>query len=122
MRVASDLTNNKTFYTDSNGMEEQKRIINFRPTWPVVTDEYAASNYYPVNSHITIRDVVSKRRMTVMVDRSEGGTVLEEGCIELMLHRRTIFDDERGVFEALNETDADGKGMRQYIRHYIVFG
>jgi hypothetical protein len=25
--------NNQTFYTDSNGLEMQKRILNFRPTW-----------------------------------------------------------------------------------------
>jgi len=122
MQVASDLTNNRTFFTDSNGLEEQKRIINFRPTWPFVTDEFASSNYYPVNSHVTIKDITSARRLTVMVDRSEGGTSLQEGCIELMVHRRTVYDDERGVFEPMNETDADGKGMRQYIRHFIVFG
>lgn len=122
MQVASDITNNKTFYTDSNGMENQKRIINFRPTWPFVTDEFASSNYYPVNSHVTIKDITNQRRMSVLVDRAEGGTVLTEGCIELMLHRRLIYDDERGVWEPLNETDSDGKGMRQYIRHYVVFG
>ena len=25
--------NNKTFWTDSNGLEMQKRILNYRPTW-----------------------------------------------------------------------------------------
>lgn len=25
--------NNKTFYTDSNGLEMQKRVLNYRPTW-----------------------------------------------------------------------------------------
>jgi hypothetical protein len=122
MRIESNIDNNYTFYTDSNGMEEQKRIINYRPTWPFVTDEIASSNYYPVNSHITIKDINNQHRLTVLVDRSEGGSVLKEGCIELMLHRRTVHDDERGVFEPLNETEADGKGLRQIIRHYIVFG
>ena len=28
-----DIDNNGTFYTDSNGMEMQKRVRNFRPTW-----------------------------------------------------------------------------------------
>ena len=27
--------NDKTFYTDSNGLEMQKRILNYRPTWNI---------------------------------------------------------------------------------------
>jgi hypothetical protein len=44
------------FYTDSNGLEMQERVINYRPTWDLSTDEYASSNYYPVNSAIAIVD------------------------------------------------------------------
>ena len=39
-----------------------------------------------------------------------------------MLHRRLLKDDSRGVNEALNETDTDGEGLRQRVRHYVVFG
>jgi len=39
-----------------------------------------------------------------------------------MIHRRLLVDDGRGVDEALNETDADKQGLRQTVRHYIVFG
>jgi hypothetical protein len=31
--------NDSTFYTDSNGLEMQKRILNYRPDWTLVTDE-----------------------------------------------------------------------------------
>lgn len=30
-----NFTNNKTFYTDSNGLEMQERILNYRPTWDI---------------------------------------------------------------------------------------
>lgn len=30
---ADGFENNGTFYTDSNGLELQKRILNYRPTW-----------------------------------------------------------------------------------------
>jgi lysosomal alpha-mannosidase len=43
--------------------------------------------------------------MTVLNDRSQGGSVVQEGRIELMQNRRLFFDDDRGVDEALNETD-----------------
>ena len=37
-------------------------------------------------------------------DRSQGGTSLANGEIELMIQRRTLYDDNRGVGQALNET------------------
>jgi hypothetical protein len=39
-----------------------------------------------------------------------------------MIHRRLLADDGRGVEEPLNETDADKQGLRQLVRHYVVFG
>lgn len=43
--------------------------------------------------------------MTVMNDRSQGGSVVEKGRIELMQNRRLHGDDNRGVDENLNEID-----------------
>jgi hypothetical protein len=37
---------------------------------------------------------------------------LHEGEVELLIHRRLLADDARGVAEPLNELDPDGKGMR----------
>lgn len=51
-----DIDNKDTFYTDSNGLEMQKRVLNFRPTFNISTDEKTTSNYYPVNSAIAIVD------------------------------------------------------------------
>ncbi len=38
-----------------------------------------------------------------------------------MIHRRLVNDDARGVDEALNEKDWDGKGMRQWVTHTLLF-
>ncbi len=51
-----EIDNNNTFYTDSNGLEMQKRVLNYRPTWNFSTFEEASGNYFPVNSAIAIVD------------------------------------------------------------------
>jgi hypothetical protein len=38
-------------------------------------------------------------RMTVMPDRSQGGTSKWEGMIELMINRNEYFEDMRGITE-----------------------
>lgn len=58
-------------------MVKRKRIVT----------EGAAPNYYPVTSAIYINDKDSNYRMTVMVDRAEGGTSIRNGEIELMIQR-----------------------------------
>lgn len=93
--LAHSVSNNKTFYTDSNGLEELKRVVDFRPTWNYSVNEPISGNYYPINSHITLSD--SSSYLSVIVDRSEGGTACKDGFIELMIHRRTLRDDSRGV-------------------------
>ena len=35
--------NNQTFYTDSNGLDMLKRVLNFRPTWDIQSN-YNDSN------------------------------------------------------------------------------
>ena len=49
--------------------------------------------------------------MTVMNDRAQGGSSIENGSIELMQNRRLLFDDDRGLEEPLNETQANGLGI-----------
>lgn len=106
-----DIDNNEIFYTDSNALEMQQRKLNSRPTWTLSTDEPISANYYPINSAIAIEDTVKNLQMTVMNDRSQGGSVIEEGRIELMHHRRLFHDDWRGVDEPLNERDSLNKGI-----------
>ena len=62
----------------------QKRVLDKRPTWDFSTYEHASGNYYPINSAISIIDETKKIQMTIMNERSQGGSVLEKGRIELM--------------------------------------
>jgi lysosomal alpha-mannosidase len=97
-------------------------VLDYRPTWAYQVNEPTSGNYYPINSHIKIQDSTTNKTLTVVTDRSQGGTVMRPGEIEIMIHRRLLADDGRGVEEPLNETDADKQGLRQLVRHYVVFG
>lgn len=60
-------------------------------------------------------------QLTVSNDRSQGGSVLNKGTIELMQNRRLYKDDNRGVGEALNETDAFGNGIVTHCTYNVQF-
>ncbi|RUS76959.1 hypothetical protein EGW08_015279 [Elysia chlorotica] len=112
--------NKGVFYTDSNGREILQRKINYRPTWEADIDEPVAGNYFPVDSLISIKSGDSKYQFTVLVDRAEGGSSLNDGDVELMLHRRLLVDDSFGVGQALNEPGLDGKGLVVRGSHYVL--
>mmetsp|Transcript_35433 Transcript_35433/g.82180 ORF Transcript_35433/g.82180 Transcript_35433/m.82180 type:complete len:513 (-) Transcript_35433:227-1765(-) len=108
-RYISKISSNATFYTDSNGRDFIQRKLNYRPTWNLTQFQPVSGNYYPVNAAIFLEDF--KSSLSVLTDRSQGGTSLKDGVIELMVQRRTNTDDSRGVGEPLDETD---EGMTPY--------
>ena len=83
---SSTIKNKQTFYTDSNGLGMQERILNYQPSYDMTSfyNLNSTANYYPVVSAIAIRDTESKTQMTIMNDRAQGGSSLAEGRIELM--------------------------------------
>jgi hypothetical protein len=103
------IRNNKEFYTDSNGLSMQKRVLNHRPDFNITAyrDLFNAQNYYPVTSAILIQD--NLRRMTVSTQRTHGAASLVEGSVELMLHRMTSHFDGKGMGEPLRDINRDGK-------------
>ena len=106
-RFDTDIKSNSLFYTDANGREIKERKRNYRPTWKLDVTEPVAGNYYPINSRVYIKD--SESQMTILTDRSLGGSSLKDGSVEIMLHRRILRSD--GGREALNETGVSGKGL-----------
>jgi len=105
------------YYTDANGREVLERKRDFRPTWNYTVVETVSGNYYPINSRIWIKD--ANRQLTVLTDRSEGGGSIQDGSMEVMVHRRTLYDDALGVGEPLNET-AYGEGLVVRGKHYLI--
>jgi hypothetical protein len=48
----------------------------------------AVGSYYPVNAAAYLKDANSQ--LTVLVDRSEAGASINDGSVELMVHRRLL--------------------------------
>ena len=116
---ATDIKNNGDFYTDANGRQNVKRTRNFRETWTYEVTEPVSGNYYPINSHIFLRDATSQ--LTVVTDRAQGGGSLKDGELEIMVHRRLFHDDAFGVDEPLDETQFGiAKGLVARGTHYLV--
>lgn len=99
------------FWTDANGREMQPRVQNFRPTWTLNNTEPVASNFYPVTTALFTQAATGAARLTIVTDRSVAGTSLGQGELAVMPHRRTLYDDSRGVGEPLNETAFGGVGL-----------
>ncbi|KAG5394876.1 hypothetical protein IGI04_024839 [Brassica rapa subsp. trilocularis] len=119
-KLTTTMKTNGTFYTDSNGRDFIKRVRDFRTDWDLQVYQPVAGNYYPINLGIYMQDKTSE--LSVLVDRAVGGSSLEDGQIELMLHRRMLHDDIRGVGEILNETVClpDGcKGLTIRGKFYV---
>lgn len=121
----STIENNSVFYTDSNGLDMQKRTFGRQPTFDITPDKYDVipSSYYPVNAAIYVQDQTT--RMTVLTDRSEGGTSRGNGQIETMMHRRTVLDsrgadDQKGVGEPLNELGPDREGLKIRPLYHVL--
>jgi len=54
--IADDFNSSNTFWTDSNGLEMQERILNYRESFQYTGQNNVSGNYYPVTSGIAIRN------------------------------------------------------------------
>lgn len=96
-----------TWYTDSNGLEFVTRVRNHRDTWDLKLhddQEVVAANYFPITTGAYMRD--SKYQLNIVTDRAQGVASLKDGEMEVMVHRRLLMDDQKGVSEHLNETES----------------
>ena len=117
---ASELDSGANWHSDANAREMIARRRNYRATWQLNCTQAIACNYVPVNTAMYLEDDAA--RLTLVTDRSNGGSSMASGELELMIHRRLLFDDARGVGEALNETGITGNGLIIRARHMFHVG
>jgi lysosomal alpha-mannosidase len=66
-----------------------------------------------------LNDLDDSLQLSILTDRSQGATSLENNKLEIMVHRKTLKDDKKGVSEALNEK-AFGYGLVARGKHHIT--
>lgn len=89
-KYSSYLISGDEFYTDSNGREMLKRKRNYRPTWNLKLHEPISGNYYPVTTKISLKDKIKPIKFSIFTDRSQGGTSMKNGELELMVNKKQI--------------------------------
>lgn len=84
-----------SLFTDNNGLEMHQRIIDRNNSEPV------ASNFYPMVYSSYVRN--KNEQVSFICNRTLGVGMVTKGKVEIMIHRRTSFDDGRGVGESLQD-------------------
>jgi hypothetical protein len=123
-RMYDGFNSNKTFWTDTNGLEMQQRWVDYQPTFPrnKSSEQHIANNFYPVTSAIAMKDFSrdSSKMVVILNDRTQAGSSgLDSSSIELMQNRRLMQDDIRGVEEPLNERDPKGFGLKVTAKYHM---
>ncbi|XP_070493438.1 alpha-mannosidase 2-like [Chironomus tepperi] len=95
MKVKTSINNSKNgepeFFTDENGFQWQPRRK--------VSKLGIEGNYYPITTSMFIQD--DSMRLTLMTTHAQGATSFQKGELEVMLDRRTGYDDSRGMCEGV---------------------
>lgn len=103
MRIETGIENgeNPKMYSDLNGFQWQPR--------QKVSDSGIEGNYYPMSNAAFIQD--NKTRFSLITAHAQGVAGFETGKLEVMLDRRTLYDDNRGLARNV----VDSKLTRQQI-------
>uniref|UniRef100_A0A0K8TAV1 Alpha-mannosidase n=3 Tax=Lygus hesperus TaxID=30085 RepID=A0A0K8TAV1_LYGHE len=106
MRFKTDVNNGEPpeFFTDQNGLGTQRRVKIERIG--------IEGNYYPITTHAYIQD--TDKRVTLLVNHATGSASWQPGWLEVMVDRRTLYDDSRGMGEGV----VDNK--RTVHKHFLL--
>lgn len=93
MRLVTGIDNGirSIVYTDQNGFQFLRR--------EKVQSLGVEANYYPITTGAFIQD--NELRLTLLTNHAQGAASLEPGYLEVMLDRRTLYDDSRGMGEGI---------------------
>lgn len=93
MRFVTSIDNGvrSVMYSDQNGFQYHSR--------EKVQSLGVEANYFPITTAAFIQD--TELRLTLLTNHAQGAASLEPGYLEVMLDRRTLYDDYRGMGEGV---------------------
>lgn len=96
MRFVTSIDNGvrSVMYSDQNGFQYHRR--------EKVQSLGIEANYYPITTAAFIQD--EQLRLTLLTSHAQGAASLEPGYLEVMLDRRTLYDDYRGMGEGITDS------------------
>ncbi|XP_064192799.1 alpha-mannosidase 2x isoform X3 [Anguilla rostrata] len=102
MRLVTDIQSKSTFFTDLNGFQIQPR--RYLKKLPL------QANFYPMPTMAYIQD--SQSRLTLHTAQALGVSSLENGQLEVILDRRLMQDDNRGLGQGLKDNKRTANRFR----------
>ncbi|XP_036400375.1 alpha-mannosidase 2x isoform X2 [Megalops cyprinoides] len=102
MRLVTDIQSRDTFFTDLNGFQIQPR--RYFKKLPL------QANFYPMPTMAYIQD--SQYRLTLHTAQALGVSSLESGQLEVILDRRLMQDDNRGLGQGLKDNKRTANRFR----------
>ncbi|NXE68227.1 MA2A2 mannosidase, partial [Calcarius ornatus] len=93
LRFSTDIESDDTFFTDLNGFQIQPR--RYQRKLPL------QANFYPMPAMAYIQDMQS--RLTLLTAQALGVSSLHSGQLEVILDRRLMQDDNRGLGQGLKD-------------------
>lgn len=102
MRLVTDIQSQDTFYTDLNGFQIQPRRHFLK--LPL------QGNFYPMPTQAFLQD--SQHRLTLHTAQALGATSLDNGQLEVILDRRLMQDDNRGLGQGLKDNKKTANRFR----------
>lgn len=111
MRIESDVKNiDKEFFTDLNSFQMQRR--------KTLAKLPLQANFYPVPAMAYIQD--KKKRLTIHTQQTNGFASLEQGFLELVLDRRLMQDDNRGLGQGVTDNKITPSNFRLLLENFLT--